>query len=414
MNHPTQEFDNLSTQPLHGERVAFTGTLASMTHAQAFELTEQHGGEPTTHVSRQSTLLVVGEEGWPLESDGKPSVKLQQAIELAREGADLRIIKESEWLQLIGMQTERHDIHQLHTPATISRLVGVSVHIVRGWERVGLITPTKKVYRLPYFSFQEVTRARKLAELHAAGVDRHEIIDSLLHLRELLHNADWPFDQFDILTEGQHLLVRDAHSPIDPRSRQRLFEFEGDHHSEADDEAEIDDEDEPTVPSLVFQPVDPPKVRTATDWFVEGCRSAEENDLEGAVRAFRESLATHPHDTESHFHLADCLYRQGKLHAALERYFAAVENDPNYLEAWTQIGCLYAEDRCFEEAITAFDRALLLHDYAEAHLHKAEVLRQLNRTTEAIAHWRSYLELDEDGPWSDVAKQRLADVESMK
>ena len=59
--------------------MAFTGTLASMTHAQAADLVARHGGSAGEHVTRQTSLLVVGEEGWPLEEDGQPSVKLLQA-----------------------------------------------------------------------------------------------------------------------------------------------------------------------------------------------------------------------------------------------------------------------------------------------------------------------------------------------
>ncbi|MCH7990253.1 MAG: BRCT domain-containing protein, partial [Planctomycetes bacterium] len=67
--------------PLQGERVSFTGTLASMTHRQAIELVAEHGGVATPHVSRQLTILVIGEEGWPLEPDGRASQKLQQVTE---------------------------------------------------------------------------------------------------------------------------------------------------------------------------------------------------------------------------------------------------------------------------------------------------------------------------------------------
>ena len=90
--------------PLQGERLAFTGTLASMTHRQAAELTEQHGGAATSDVSRQTTMLVVGEEGWPLESDGQPSLKWQHANELVQEGLPLRILNESDWLYLLGLE----------------------------------------------------------------------------------------------------------------------------------------------------------------------------------------------------------------------------------------------------------------------------------------------------------------------
>ena len=65
-----------STPVLLGERVAFTGTLASMTHRQAMDLVEQQGGQAMQHVGQQTSILVVGEEGWPLELDGQPSVQL--------------------------------------------------------------------------------------------------------------------------------------------------------------------------------------------------------------------------------------------------------------------------------------------------------------------------------------------------
>src|SRR5258708_825738 len=76
---------------LAGERLAFTGTLASMTHKEAHLRAVEAGGVATEHVSRQTTMLVIGEEGWPLEADGQPSVKLQHAERLRAEGLDLRI-----------------------------------------------------------------------------------------------------------------------------------------------------------------------------------------------------------------------------------------------------------------------------------------------------------------------------------
>ncbi len=124
-----------SSPPLQGERVAFTGVLASMTHARAADLVAQHGGEASEHISRQTTLLVVGEEGWPLEDDGQPSVKLQQAERLRSAGEPLRIIGESDWLQLLGLAENREELHRLYTPAMLSQMLDVSVHVIRGWER---------------------------------------------------------------------------------------------------------------------------------------------------------------------------------------------------------------------------------------------------------------------------------------
>lgn len=115
-----------------------------------------------------------------------------------------------------------------------------------------------------------------------------------------------------------------------------------------------------------------------------------------------------PSNPETHFHLAEALYRDGNLTGALERFHVAVELDHDYLEAWTQLGCLAAELGQTESALNAFDIALRCHsDYPDAHFHKAELLHQLNRSPEALAHWQAYLTQDQRGPWADVARQRL-------
>ncbi len=54
--------------------------------------------------------------------------------------------------------------------------------------------------------------------------------------------------------------------------------------------------------------------------------------------------------------------------------------------------------------------ALDIHEeYPDAHLHKAEILHQLGRTTEAVEHWQTYLKFDTRGPWAENARERLAE-----
>src|SRR6516162_9272022 len=60
-------------------KVAFTGRLACMTRAEAFEVVRSHGGTPSQTITRRTNVLVVGELGWPLLDDGRPSNKLSRA-----------------------------------------------------------------------------------------------------------------------------------------------------------------------------------------------------------------------------------------------------------------------------------------------------------------------------------------------
>lgn len=396
-----------SSPALAGERVAFTGTLASMTHAQAAQLVEAHGGTASEHVSRQTTMLVIGEEGWPLDDDGHVSFKLEQAQHWRDSGVELRFVNESDWLLLLGLTERRDEIHRLHTPAMLSQLLDVSVHVIRGWERAGLIRPVKKVYRLPYFDFQEVTSARRLCQLLEAGVSRREIEDNLSQLPAVQRGDQRPLEQLEILARNAHVVVRDEHGLKSPATGQRLIDFEPAEQAEST-EQRPDVGEAPALIRLLPRADRPAEQDIECDWYVEGCRRYAEGDFNEAAAMLRLSLMQDPHNAEAHFHLAECLYREDNLAGALERYYAAVEQDRDYLEAWTQIGCLHRELGELESALDAFDIAMEVHpEYPDAHFQKAETLAELGHVAEAVPYWRRYLTYDSRGPWAELARQRL-------
>ena len=396
---------------LQAERVAFTGTLASMTHREAMDMVADHGGTSTQHVHRQTTMLVVGEEGWPLDANGQPSVKWQDANELARQGLPLRTITESEWLHLLGLDEARTEIHKAYTPAMLSNLLGVSVHLIRRWDRAGLITPLRRVHRLPYFSFQDVASARRLSELLAQGVPRKEIEKSLGQLAPLFRKGDRPIDQLEMLAHDSRIVFRDERGLIEPASGQRLLGFDDDRQPATEHANDARDR----LPMTAWTPRRPHEYWGFRDWFDQGRELLEQDAAEESIEAFRMCLMERPDEAEAHFHLAEALFRCGRPRAALERYHAAVEHDQDYIEAWTQLGCLHAELGEPESALEAFEVALEVHpDFPDAHWHKGEILHGLGRTDEAIPHWERYLTFDIRGPWAETARQRIVGAESTR
>ena len=402
---PAESISEWRSSPiLQGERVAFTGTLASMTHRQAMDLVEQQGGLSMQHVGQQTTILVVGEEGWPLEQDGQPSLKLEHARQLHEKGEPIRIVSESEWLKLMGIEPAERKSHQFYTPAMLCQLLNVSVHDIRRWERAGLIKAVKKVYRLPYFDFEEVASARRLCELASSGVRAEQIAASLERLRSLLPNVVRPLAQLEVLARGTSGLVFRDDSGLIETTGQRLFDFDPPAECEPDDiPATI-----PIRPALPANFTDRQKW-SADEWFHEGCRLADSDETGAAIEAFRLAAISDPVNPAYHFHLADALYRQKKPDAAIERYHIAVELDHNFLEAWTQLGCVLSEVNDLASAQSAFQIALDLHpDYPEVHFHLAGVLEQLGKKEEAARHWGCYLEYDQRGPWAEIARERLS------
>src|SRR3954467_14748946 len=95
--------------------IAFTGKLASMTRAEAFALVRQHGGLPSETVSKRTKAVIVGELGWPLLDDGKPSKKLSTAASYG-----IRVVSERRFLEWIGKaapdtQTRTYPADQIAT-----------------------------------------------------------------------------------------------------------------------------------------------------------------------------------------------------------------------------------------------------------------------------------------------------------
>ena len=73
--------------------------------------------------------------------------------------------------------------------------------------------------------------------------------------------------------------------------------------------------------------------------------------------------------------LAELLYRAGDLTAARERYYAAIELDPEHLRDRASLGCVLAELEEQELALAALEGVLRQEpEYADAHWHMAGVL----------------------------------------
>ena len=108
------------------------------------------------------------------------------------------------------------------------------------------------------------------------------------------------------------------------------------------------------------------------------------------------------------FNLANVLYSLGQYARSGERYRQVVELDPDFWEAWNNLGTVLSYDDDNEEAVAAYFRALRLNPrYADAHYNVADTLEDLGRIEEARDHWLEYLELEPHGAWAEHARERL-------
>ncbi|MEZ6049537.1 MAG: tetratricopeptide repeat protein [Planctomycetaceae bacterium] len=244
-------------------------------------------------------------------------------------------------------------------------------------------------------------------QLLESGVSPTQIESGLRRLESLLPHVERPLAQLELLVHDHHLLMRDEIGLLEPASGQRFFEFD------SASATEISDSSAETVP---FPTADETKgaIDNPELLFQEACRALDANQLSLAEWGFRQALQHEPNKAEYHSIWQRHYTDSKNIAGAIERYHNTIEQDPYYLEAWTQLGCLYAELNRHEEATRHFQTALSLHpEYPDAIYHLADVHQQLGRgSCEAASHWETYLNLDSRGPEAENARQSLQKWES--
>lgn len=385
---------------LAGQRVAFLGKLGGVTKREAQQLVREHGGIPIAQCDTSANVIVIGAEVFPL--DEEESLLDEDVRRLAGEGK-LEIISETQFWERLGWVDHERLVRRLYTPAMLAGLLGVPVSTIRRWHRRGLIVPAREVHRLPYFDFQEVATARRLAQLLAAGASPAAVEKKLAALSRYVPQVERPLAQLSVIVEGKQILLRQGEGLVEPGGQLRI-DFDALEESQVGDAGAGET---PTV-SLVDYLAERQVCVTPEQMLAAAASHEEQGQLEAAVDLCRAALAAGGPRAETCFQLAELLYRRGDVSAARERYFMAVELDENFVEARANLGCILAETGDPELAIAAFQGALACHaDYPDVHYHLARTLDDLARPAAAEDHWREFLRLAPDSPWADEARMRL-------
>jgi hypothetical protein len=90
---------------LGGASFLFTGKMATMPRKEAEDKVKQLGGAKASSVTKSLHYLVIGDEGSPLFSGGAKGDKQQKAEQLNAAGANIRIISETAFLQMLAGTT---------------------------------------------------------------------------------------------------------------------------------------------------------------------------------------------------------------------------------------------------------------------------------------------------------------------
>ena len=405
-----------ASEILQGRRVVLVGRLASMAKREAAQVIRRHGGIVVEKPGAPVDLVVIGEEDLPLADSPELDAWLDEPARQAAEQGSLEVIGETQLWQRLRLVDQEPEVHRLYTPAMLAELLGVPVAVIRRWHRRRLIVPAREVRRLPYFDFQEVATARRLAELLAAGVSPRALEKKLALLARYVPGVARPLAQLSVIVEGREILLRQGAGLVEPGGQLR-FDF-GAAEAEQPGEAAGGPATGAALGMLSMalggaQAAHEPPTPVSAEAMRRMAGDLEDaGQLQEAADMYRAAMAAAGPSAEVCFQLAEVLYRLGDLGAARERYAVAIELDEDYVEARANLGCVLAETGRRDLAAAAFEGALAYHpDYADAHYLLARTLDELARRDEALGHWRAFLDLAPDSPWAEQARARLLEAD---
>ena len=344
--------------------VAFTGRLASMRRADAFEIVRKHGGKPREGVTKQTDILIVGLLGWPLLDDGRPSNSLAQA-----KTYRIPVASERQFLAWAGRSAPEEQ-SKTYSAAQLASLAKLPAEIVDQLAMFGLIEAHNNL-----FGFRDLAAARQVASLLGAGTGLSVITKSLHEIRKWLPEAG--LSNLRLFPENADRLLVEQIKGRTERTGQYILEIES-----PDDDA-----------NALFA-----KARTAED----------QGDLATAEQLYTRLMKLDRNDPIAPFNLGNVLRAMGRTVEVETAYRAAVKADPKYAPAWYNLADVLDDKGRAKDAIDALTHALDADPaYVDAMFNMGLLLQRADRHAEAAAMWRRYLALDDSSPWAARARRAL-------
>ena len=393
--------------------MGFVGKLGGVNRKEARSVVRRLQGTMVDPIDHSVDLIVVGADVFP---SADPERLLDDSILQAVAEQKIEVINETQFWQIAGVVEQESEVGKLYTPAMLAELLQVPMTTIRRWHRRGLITPTRQVKKLPYFDFEEITSARRIAALIASGMNSTQIEKQLSQLAELYPDLQRPLSQLSIIVEGRKILLRQGEGLVEPSGQKRL-DFDTVDATDRSDDEPLATISFASVTANGLQGVAEAESgfsvgasgqRTKTDFLQLAIELEDEGEFRSAIDVYRSlSLALGP-SADVSFRMAELLYQVNDLAAARERYSMAVEFDEAFVEARANLGCVLVELGQTELALATFEGALEhLPDYPDVHFHLARLLDEIGSDQKAWQHWARFLELTPSGPWADEARLRI-------
>ena len=263
--------------------------------------------------------------------------------------------------------------------AEVSRILGLPASRVRAWVRRGFCAPERRGRRLA-FSFRDLVVLRAARDLMAQDVPAARVHVALRELAKALPE-EGHLAELSVFADAGRVAVRDEAGAFDATTGQGLLNFSLAPLAEA------------------VEALDERRGRNATPGndaalaFQRGL-TLETEDPVGACRAYGEALELDPDYVDAYVNLGRLALEAGDVRDAARLFHDALERNPSDPIVHFNLALALEDTSGPGPACAHYERALEFDPgFADAHFNLAGLYEELGRGADALRHYREYRNL---------------------
>jgi tetratricopeptide (TPR) repeat protein len=303
----------------------------------------------------------------------------------------------------------------------VARILKVSPRRLRYWQQTSLLAP-ERVQRAAApvpgsdpvsttgegagYAFRDLVVLRAIVALLDRGIPLQRIRRNIEMLRDRVPELDDPAAALRLLDDASPRLVVRRDGLLEEAGGQLLLEFDGAFPGDGEGSVAAlrDFEGAAGVASK-----DSRRADDAVIWFERGCElDAESGHTAEAIEAYETALELEPDYADAYCNLGAVRYNQGQRAEARRAFEACLAREADHVEANFNLANVLEEEGDDRAALAHYRRALAADPlYPDLHINMALLYEKLGRARPACDHWRRYLQLDPKGSWAEVARLRI-------
>ena len=272
--------------------------------------------------------------------------------------------------------------------ADVLRILKITTQQLAGWEKAGLIAAAET------YSFYELLQLKKIRDLRAKRVLPAVIRASLAAMQKQVAGMANPLLESGTFSAGTRVVFRHSGAAVEPLAGQFVMDFRP----------------QERVVSAKVRSMQAPE--TVNEIFAKAVGLEEDPATHvEAIECYERVLELDPVHAAAHINLGTLYYNRQDFAAAEHHYRKAIESDGRYALGYFDLGNVLDETGRIADATEAYKSAIALAPtYADAHYNLALAFEKLKQPRKALRHWRSYIRLDGNSPWSTHAKNQIQKI----